>query len=263
MALTLHPAKSDFFPARNPVSKIRQKSRSAFLEISRRTGLIWTHVHENFKFWAGDLPCLELQYPQNTLIIFTSDNGPTYNGGTDSQWFDGAGPFSEDGERIKGHVYEGGIRVPMIASWPGKIAPGTSSDLISSPIDMMATFAEITGFEVPENDGISILPTLLGKVGQEKHEYLYWEFPESGGQVAIRFGDWKLIRQHLKDKEPPTLERYNLREDPLETNNVAEANPEILAQAETIFAKAHQPSELERFRIPLLEKGLLGMEEAS
>jgi len=198
---------------------------------------------------------------ENTLIIFTSDNGPTFNGGTDSEWFNSAGPFTEDPAKIKGHVYEGGIRVPMIASWPGKIAPGTSSDLISSHIDMMATFAEMTGFEVPENDGISILPTLTGKEGQKQHEYLYWEFPESGGQVAIRFGDWKLIRQHLKDKETPTLELYNLKIDPLETTNVAEANPEILAQAEAIFKQAHQPSELEKFRIPLLEKGLLSMEK--
>ncbi|MBN7802216.1 arylsulfatase [Algoriphagus aestuariicola] len=198
---------------------------------------------------------------ENTLIIFTSDNGPTFNGGTDSEWFNSAGPFTEDPAKIKGHVHEGGIRVPMIASWPGKIAPGTKSDLLSSHIDMMATFGEIAGYEVPQNDGISILPTLLGKGEQKQHEYLYWEFPEYGGQVAVRFGDWKLIRQHLSDNQTPTLELYNLAQDPLETTNLAKTHPEILAQAESIFNQAHQPSELEKFRIPLLEKGLLGIEK--
>jgi arylsulfatase A-like enzyme len=143
---------------------------------------------------------------ENTLIIFTSDNGPSHQGGTDSAWFNSAGPFSEDPGRIKGYLYEGGIRVPMIASWPGRIPPGTTSDLVSSQIDTMATFAELTGFDMPANDGISILPTLLGKAGQKQHEYLYWEYPDWGGQVAIRFGDWKLVRQHLRDQQRPTLE---------------------------------------------------------
>ncbi|EAZ79713.1 arylsulfatase [Algoriphagus machipongonensis] len=191
----------------------------------------------------------------NTLIIFTSDNGPTYNGGTDTKWFESANPFPNESGRIKGHVYEGGIRIPMIASWPGKIKAGSKSELISSHIDMAQTFADLLGYQAIENDGISILPTLLGEGEQQEHDFLYWEFPESGGQLAIRMGDWKVVRQHLKDKKEPTLELYNLKNDIREENNVAELNPEIIAKADSIFRIAHQESELPMFRIPLLENG--------
>jgi arylsulfatase A-like enzyme len=197
---------------------------------------------------------------ENTLIVFTSDNGPADEGGKDSEWFDSAGPYAEGSERIKGHLYEGGIRVPMIASWPGRIARGTISDLLSSQMDMMATFAELTGYDMPPNDGVSILPTLLGKPHQPQHEYLYWEFPGWGGQVAVRFGDWKLIRQHLGDDGKPTLELYNLASDPLETVNEADAYPEALKEAERIFRTARQPPELKKFRIRLLEEGLLAVD---
>lgn len=197
---------------------------------------------------------------ENTLIIFSSDNGPTYNGGTDSGWFQSADPFQSEGTRIKGHVYEGGIRIPMIASWPGKIKAGSTSDLISSHVDMVQTIADLVGYQAGENDGISLLPTLLGQGNQEEHDYLYWEFPESGGQVAIRMGDWKVVRQHLKDKVPPTLEVYNLKTDIREENNLASERPEIIAKADSIFKIAHQEPEIPIFKIPLLEKGFTAEE---
>ena len=194
----------------------------------------------------------------NTLIIFTSDNGVTFTGGTDGTFFNSSGPFGEERGKGKGFVYEGGIRVPMIASWPGHIEAGSKTDLVSAQYDVMATLADLTGFEKPKNtDGISFLPTLLGKGDQKEHDFLYWEFPEYGGQVALRMGDWKLVRQHLKDKEEPTLELYNLNEDPTESNNVALNHPEIVQRAAAIFKKEHENAQWERFRIPLVENGLV------
>lgn len=192
---------------------------------------------------------------ENTLIIFTSDNGPSYNGGTDTKWFESASPFPNENGRIKGRVYEGGVRVPMIASWPGQIKPGTTSDLMSSHVDMTETFAELVGYKAVENDGVSMLPTLLGNGEQKKHDYLYWEFPESGGQVAIRMGDWKVVRQQLKGNRKATMELYNLQTDLKESKNVAAEFPEIIAKADSIFKIAHDESELPIFRMPLLEKG--------
>jgi len=195
----------------------------------------------------------------NTLIIFSSDNGVTYSCGTDGTFFNSSGVFGEAYGRGKGFVYEGGIRVPMIASWPGRIKAGSTSELISAQYDILATLSELVGFKKPNNtDGISILPTLLGKPQIDKHDFLFWEFPEYGGQVAIRMGDWKLVGQHLKDKETPTLALYNLAEDPDERINMADKHPEIVKKAIEIFSREHKDAELERFRIPSIEKGLLG-----
>ncbi|MGB5553197.1 MAG: arylsulfatase [Flavobacteriaceae bacterium] len=197
---------------------------------------------------------------KNTLIIFTSDNGPSYAGGADPEFFESAKPFKGEYGKGKGFVYEGGIRVPFIASWPGHIKAGSTSDHISAHYDLLATFAEVAQYERPQNtDGVSLLPTLLSQYNQTKHEFLYWEFPEYGGQIAIRMGDWKVVRQHLKDENAePTLELYNLKEDPTEAINVAQAHPDIIEKAVQIFAAQHTNSEEERFRIPTIENGLLG-----
>jgi len=196
---------------------------------------------------------------ENTLIIFTSDNGVTYSGGTDGEFFNSSGPFGEEYGRSKGYVYEGGIRVPMIATWPGHIQAGSKTDWISAHYDVWATLSDLTGFEDEEStDGISFLPTLLNNDEQEKHEFLFWEYPEYGGQVAIRMGDWKVVRQNLKTpKKKPTLELYNLAIDPNEQENVAEQHPEIIEKAAIIFEREHEDAQTERFRIPLIENGLL------
>lgn len=196
---------------------------------------------------------------ENTLIVFTSDNGVTYSGGTDGEYFNSSGQFGEAYGKAKGFVYEGGIRVPMIASWPNHIKAGTTSDLVSIQYDMMATFSDLVGYEKPEDtDGVSFLPTLLGTEQKETHDFLFWEYPEYGGQVAIRMGDWKVVRQNLKNKKKkPTLELYNLKNDPSESNNIAEQHSEIIQKAVQIFKAQHQNAETERFRIPLIEDGLL------
>lgn len=188
----------------------------------------------------------------NTLIIFTSDNGPTFNGGSDSPWFNSAKPFRSEEGRGKGYVYEGGIRVPMIASWPGHIKGGTTTDHISAHYDVMATLGDIAGYEEPAyTDGLSFLPTLLSDIGQKQHEFLYWEFPEYGGQLAIRMGDWKVVRTGLKDNNnSPTMELYNLRSDIGETRNLADQHPEIIERAMEIMENEHTEPEIEKFKIP-------------
>lgn len=195
---------------------------------------------------------------ENTLIIFTSDNGPSYAGGADPKFFESAKPFNGEYGRGKGFLYEGGIRVPMIATWPRQIKAGSRSDHISAHYDMLATLADIAGYQTPQDtDGISLLPTLTSKENQERHDFLYWEFPSYGGQVALRMGDWKVLRKNLMNDQEPTLELYNLKEDQAETTNVADLHPQVIQKASEIFSTERDSPELEGFKIPLLEKGLL------
>ncbi len=189
---------------------------------------------------------------ENTLIVFSSDNGPTYNGGTDSPWFDSGGPFNSERGWGKGFLHEGGIRVPMIASWPHRIDPGSESNHISAFWDLLPTFCEAAGAEIPDQvDGISFLPELTGAGDQEKHPYLYWEFPESGGQQAVRMGPWKAIRKNIKQGNLQ-LELYNLEEDLQEKHNVASDFPDLIQEIEEIMKKEHTQPQLDRFRMEAL-----------
>jgi arylsulfatase A len=177
----------------------------------------------------------ELGLADNTLVIFTSDNGPTFAGGSDPAFFESAGPL----RGLKGSVYEGGIRVPFIARWPGRIKPGSESDHISAFWDFLPTCAELLGVDPPQGlDGLSLLPTLLGRPGQQKqHEYLYWELT---GQQAVRMGDWKAIR--LKPNQKTQL--FDLRADLGEQNDVADRHPDIVARAEQIFTSGRTDSKV-------------------
>lgn len=166
----------------------------------------------------------ELGLSENTLVIFTSDNGPHLEGGADPDYFNSNGIYTG----YKRDLYEGGIRVPTIARWPGKIAANSQTNHLSAFWDVYPTLAELTGQEIHDSvDGISFLPTLLGKEGQQEHEYLYWEFHEKNGRQAIRKGDWKLVRYDVFSPEKMTTELYNIAEDPAETRNVAEKNQDI------------------------------------
>jgi len=187
----------------------------------------------------------------NTLIIFTSDNGPTYNGGTDSPWFDSGGPFKSEYGWGKGFTHEGGFRIPLIASWPGKIKQGTESEHISAFWDVMPTLCEIAGVDKPDyTDGISYLPALLGEK-QKAHDYLYWEYPEYGGQQAVRIENWKGIRKDIL-KGNMSIELYNLSNDIQELNDVAAQHPDIIKKMEEIMVAEHQPAFLERFKMKQL-----------
>ncbi|MEA2067786.1 MAG: sulfatase-like hydrolase/transferase, partial [Verrucomicrobiota bacterium] len=180
----------------------------------------------------------EISELDNTLVIFTSDNGAEHS------WdlFD-----STAGLRGKKRdMYEGGVRAPLLVYWKGKILPGAVSDHLSAAWDFMPTFAEVAGVERPSRtDGISMLPTLLGKNGQQKkHDYLYWEIqldgwwhtmPKTGGfRQGVRKGDWKAVRY---GSNQPT-ELYNLSSDEAEKKNVAKQHPEIVEQMEALFKDA-------------------------
>lgn len=182
----------------------------------------------------------ELGLDENTIVIFSSDNGPHLEGGADPDYFDSNGPF----RGYKRDLYEGGIRVPMLVRWPGKIEAGSTSDHISAFWDVLPTITDLTDASTPENiDGISFLPELLGEGNQKKHDYLYWEFHEKNGRLAIRQGDWKLVRYDVFTPEKTTTELYNLLNDPGEENNVAEANPEITSKLLQLLETARTPSE--------------------
>jgi arylsulfatase len=183
--------------------------------------------------------------------MFSSDNGPTHDhsGGSDSAFFESAGLL----RGLKGSLYEGGIRVPYIVRWPGKIKAGRTSDLPAVFYDMMPTLCDLAGKPLApvlrgeglgvrgENDGLSILPTLLDKGAQRKHEFLYWEFPSYGGQQAVRMGDWKGVRQQLH-KGVIRTQLYNLADDLGEKNDLAAKHPDIVARIEKIMQEQHVPS---------------------
>lgn len=183
----------------------------------------------------------KLGIAENTLVFFTSDNGSHMEGGYHYSMLISNGPF-RGGKR---DLYEGGIRVPTIAWWPGSIDPGTESDLISGFQDMLPTFAELAGAVPPPGiDGISMVPTLLGIGGQKEHEYLYWEFHEQGGKQAVRWGDWKAVRLNVRENRDDTsVELYNLAEDIGEENDVADSHPELVEQMLRYMEEAHIPNE--------------------
>src|SRR6185312_8844309 len=191
----------------------------------------------------------------NTIIIFSSDNGSSNEGGADCEYFDSNGAFKNEFGWGKGFVYEGGIRMPLIVSWPGKIKAGTKSDLIKANWDFMPTACEIAKIQSPKNiDGISFLPTLLGEENkQKKHEFLYWEFPQYDGQQAVRLKNWKGIRMNIH-KGNMKIKLYNLDNDIQEQHDVAAQHPEILKQIEDIMKKEHHTPDVASFRMEALEK---------
>jgi arylsulfatase A len=171
---------------------------------------------------------------RRTLVVFTSDNGPHREGGADPAFFQSSGGL----RGIKRDLYEGGIRVPMIASWPGTIPAGRVSDYAAAHWDMLPTFAELGGAPAPPNlDGVSITRTLKG-AQQPAHEFLYWEFHERGFQQAVRMGDWKAVR--LATDRP--LELYNLETDLAETTDLAAKEPAIVERIEKYLATARTES---------------------
>ena len=142
--------------------------------------------------------------------------------------------------------------MPMIAWWPGSVPAGTETDHLSAFWDMMPTAAEAAGVSVPDNiDGISFLPTLLGKKGQREHEYLYWEFHQRKGRVAIRQGKWKAVRYNVAVDPDSPLELYDLSNDPKETNNVAADHPMVVAKLNKLIKNARTVSTVPKFNFPL------------
>ncbi|MBN2329418.1 MAG: arylsulfatase [Candidatus Omnitrophica bacterium] len=180
----------------------------------------------------------ELGIDDHTVVLFSSDNGPHKEGGHDPGFFDSNGPL----RGIKRDLYEGGIRVPTIARWPGRISPGTVSDHIGAFWDMMPTFADLAGIEPPDGlDGVSFAPLLRGNAEKQKtHKFLYWEFHERGFNQAVRMGEWKAVKT-AADKP---LELYNLNQDIGETRNIAKQNPNIVKQIESYLSTVRVESEI-------------------
>jgi arylsulfatase A-like enzyme len=178
----------------------------------------------------------KLGIDDNTLVFFTSDNGPHREGGVEPDFFDSNGPL----RGIKRDLYEGGIRVPMIGRWPKRIKAGAKSDQVWAHWDFLPTLAEIVGVKAPTNiDGISMFNALLGR-RQRNHEFLYWEFHERGFSQAARTGDWKAVRRSLDSP----LELYDLKNDPGEQNDVAVKHPEVVKKIEDYLKTARTESEL-------------------
>jgi len=189
----------------------------------------------------------EIGQYENTIIVFSSDNGPTYLGGVDFSFFDSSKPFSNGYGKTKGFLHEGGIRVPMIVSWPNRIKPGSTSDHISSFYDVLPTLCDITGANIPNKiDGISFKNTLLNKK-QKAHDFLYWEFPSYKGQQAVRIGKWKGIRKNIFDGNMK-IELYNLENDLGEEIDLSKDHPDIIKRIERIMIDEHETAELDRFK---------------
>jgi arylsulfatase A-like enzyme len=187
----------------------------------------------------------EIGADERTLVIFSSDNGATFDvGGAPTRFFESHGP-------LRGHktnLYEGGIRVPMIARWPGRIRAGSTSDHVGANWDMWATFAELAGGQAPEGtDGISIAPTLLGRGTQRQHEALYWEFHSQGSSQAVRMGRWKGIRANVAKQPDAPIELYDLERDPGEATNVAAANPDVVRRIEALMKRSRTPAVIPRW----------------
>ncbi len=178
---------------------------------------------------------------KNTLVIFSSDNGPHTEGGADPAFFHSSGIY----KGVKRDLYEGGIREPFIAYWPKFIRSGSKSQYIGAFWDLLPTFAELAGTKAPLGiDGLSIAGVLTGKAKPQTHEYLYWEFHEQGGKQAIRQGKWKAVRLNVIQHPTAPIELYDLEKDPSETTNLASAFPEKAQELSLLMLKAHLPSAL-------------------
>lgn len=187
----------------------------------------------------------ELGLEENTIVIFTSDNGPSREGGKETEYFNSAGGL----RGLKRDLYEGGIREPFLVRWPGVVAPRKVSHQPIAFWDLLPTFTQIAGtrHSLPV-DGLSILPTLTGKGKQQQHPYFYWEFYENGGSVAARAGKWKAVRLNLLDNPKGPIELYDLEKDRGEKQNIATAHPEVVKQFEKIFEKEHVPSPVFKYQ---------------
>jgi arylsulfatase A-like enzyme len=197
--------------------------------------------------YVGQITSLlrDLGLAENTLVMFTSDNGPHREGGADPEFFGSSGGL----RGVKRDLYEGGIRVPFLVSWPGTIEAGLTSDHISAFWDVVPTVADVCGFQVGETDGISFLPELLGK-DQAAHDLLYWEFHEQGGKQALLKDEWKAIRLQVgKDPDGP-LELYKLDSDPREEHNLAQDYPELVKKFSSLMEKERRASASFNFGMP-------------
>ena len=230
----------DYGPKTNPMGYCSQSEPyAAFAAMMARLDLYVGQIVETL-----EAPGLA----DRTLIVFTSDNGPHREGGANPDYFRSYG----DLRGVKRDLYEGGIRLPMIAWAPGLVPQGQKTNLPVAMWDMLPTFAELAGVELPDSvqtDGLSLVPTLCGRsADQMKHPYLYWEFHERGGKIAVRLGNWKGIIQNFTRDSEAQYELYDLATDIHEDHNVAAEHPEIIEEIRHIIREARTESPLFRFK---------------
>ena len=175
----------------------------------------------------------------NTIVVFASDNGPHIEAGATPGYFGSSGGF----RGVKRDLYEGGIHIPFIVRWDGKVKPGSVSEHVSAFWDFLPTMADVLGVsDEHHTDGISFLPELTGEGIQEEHDYLYWEYHRAGGRQAVRKGNWKAVAYGVEGGR--NIELYDLSSDPSESRDLAEQYPEIIAQMDSIMCAAHIPSKI-------------------
>ncbi|WP_414617994.1 arylsulfatase [Dyadobacter sp. 32] len=185
----------------------------------------------------------KLGLDENTIILFSSDNGATFNGGTDAKFFNSVAGL----RGLKMDIYEGGIREPFIVRWPGKIKAGTTTDYVSVQYDIFATLAEIAGVKAPPSDGVSLMPVLTGTGKPTPREYLYFEFSEKSGQIAIRFEKFKAVKSNVKNNKNAPWELYDMQHDEKESADIASKHPEIIPKLDEIVKKEHQQATLKEW----------------
>jgi len=233
LAYTIPHAQNELRNQGMPVPSDDPYKQEDWPQMEKNKAAMITRLDEDIGKLMDQLKRLKID--DNTVVFFSSDNGPHSEGGVKAEFLHSSGPL----RGIKRDMYEGGIRVPMIVRWPGKIKKGTVNDQVWAFWDFLPTATEIAGVEPPkEIDGISMLPTLLGLTQTNQHDFLYWEFHEEGSKQAVRMGDWKAIR--LEPGKP--LELYNLKTDLGETENVADKNPEVIAKIEAYLKTARTES---------------------
>ena len=177
----------------------------------------------------------DLNIDDRTIVFFSSDNGPHNEGGSNSEFFNSSGSLRGS----KRYLYEGGIRVPLIVRWPGKIAADSQSDHVGAFWDFLPTAADLAGIQPPKGmDGLSFAPTLLGKGQQKEHDHLYWEFHEHGKIQALLIENHKALRGLGKE-----VILYNLNDDPRETKDIASTRPDLVKRVEQIFTQERSPSD--------------------
>tara|TARA_Y100000591_G_scaffold99538_1_gene84516 strand:+ start:1179 stop:1883 length:705 start_codon:yes stop_codon:yes gene_type:complete len=191
----------------------------------------------------------------NTIILITSDNGPTYAGGVDFEYFNSTGIFQNDPKRMKGYTYEGGVRVPFIISWPQMVKKGRVVNDISISYDIFPTLVELTGSDIfsYSTDGVSLVDIINDDSKIINRDYIYWEFPSYGGQQAARMGNYKAILMDIK-KGNQKIELYDLSVDIKEENDISLDFPEIVKEFENIFKKEHVKSDIKRFEMGYIDE---------
>ncbi len=232
MAYTLPHANNELFRATgngNQVPSDAPYSSESWTQPNKNFAAMVTRLDDGVQAILDALHRNDLD--RDTLVIFTSDNGPQKEGGNDPAFFESSGPL----RGIKRDLYDGGIREPMIARWPGRIKAGSVTHFAGAFWDFLPTAAELANTSAPAgSDGISFVPTLLGKP-QKPHEYLYWEFHERGFSQAVRMGDWKGVRP----KTNAQVELYDLKTDIGEKKNVAEQHAAEVRRIEGIMKDSH------------------------